>query len=79
MKHILKIEKGIPLTAPMSERRKGYGKHQLVIAQMETGDSVVVPSKCAANSFTVAMRRLGVKFATRKSASDNTIRIWRLA
>jgi len=68
-----KIEKNIPISA---HGHNGSGHLTKIIKEMEVGDSVLVKNRIKANSFILAIKRLGYKAITRKV--DNGIRIWKV-
>ena len=69
-----KIEKGIPY--PLFSTRKGSGKWQVIIRQMNEGDSLLVATIQQANSLIRTARGMGQRMASRR---ENTqVRVWLL-
>ena len=71
----MKIEKNIPI--PITHHSNS--KYAKIINQMEVGDSVVIETVAARNSFYQGMKRRGYKAVTRRVIDQGygVYRVWR--
>lgn len=73
----IKIDKGVPIPIG-SSRGSEIGE---LVRKMKVGDSFLKPHRFSYSAVTMAVRRAGYKYRTKKDHKDpkNRVRVWRTA